>query len=135
MDGYVETQDRPVAPADDRSLAQLQEVHQAEDVRRHQIVAVGPLVARAASVAAAVHDDYPIVPGQYRYLIAPIVRVGEPAVQQQHRLAAAERGVPDPDAVYRGVASLRRLRQARCRRKRQPLLLATSPSGARQDRQ
>jgi hypothetical protein len=32
MDGDIEAEDSPVAPADDRSFGQLQEVHQSEDV-------------------------------------------------------------------------------------------------------
>ena len=68
-------------------------------------------------------------------LIAPIVRIGEPAMQQQHRRAAAEGGVPDPDAVYRRIAALLRLWQARGRRQVQPLRLGARRRAARQERQ
>jgi hypothetical protein len=61
MDRDVETDYPPVAPTDDRHLGELQEVHQADHVRGHQVVAVGPVIVRAAPVAAAVHDDDPIL--------------------------------------------------------------------------
>ena len=56
----VEADDRAVAPADDRRLWDLQGIHQPHHVGRHQIVAVRLLVAGAAAVAAAVHDDDPV---------------------------------------------------------------------------
>jgi hypothetical protein len=37
-----------------------------------------------------------------RHLLAPVIRVGKPAMQQDDRLALAEDGVPDLDAVNRG---------------------------------
>ena len=82
--GDVEADDAAIAPADDRGLIDLQMVHQREHVRGHEVVAVGLLDARAAAVAAAVHDDHPIVLGQRRHLIAPVVGVAEAAVQQDH---------------------------------------------------
>ena len=59
-------------------------------------------------MAPAVDEDHPVVRPQRLDLVAPIVRVGEAAVQQHHRrgvaLARAERGVGEPDAVNHGDA-------------------------------
>ena len=120
VDGDVEADDGAVAPADDRGLVDLERVHQAEHVRGHQVVAEGLVVARAAAVAAAVHHDDAVVLGQHRHLVAPVVGVGQPAMQQDDRRAAAELAYQIADAVDRRVAALRRRRQRRRRRKRQP---------------
>jgi len=121
----VEADDRTVAPADDRRFRDMQKVHQPDHIGRHQIVAIGLVVAGAAAVAAAVHDDDAVARLERANLVAPVIGVGEPAMQQDHRLAIfsrwAERGVPDFDAVDRGVAALRRGRQSRGRRQGQPL--------------
>ena len=119
----VEADDPAVAPADDRGLLDFKEIHQPDHIRGHQIVAVRPLVAGAAAVTAAVHDDNAIARLQRAHLMAPVIRVGEPAMQQDDRLAVAEGGVPQLDAVDGRSAALRRLRQSGRRRQGQPLRL------------
>ena len=54
-------------------------------------------------------------------------------MQQDHRLAVTEHGVPDPDAVDRRIAALRRFGQARGRRQGQPLLLGIGTSRNQKD--
>src|SRR6202030_88990 len=104
-----------------------QEVHQRDDVGRHQIVAVRLVVPAAAAVAAAVHDDDAIARLEGLDLVAPVIRVGEPAMQQNDWLALwglrAEAGVPDLDAVDRGITALPALRQGRGRWQNHPLRL------------
>ena len=116
----VEADDRAVAPADDRRLFDLEMVEQGDHVRGHQIVAIRLLIAAAAAVAAAVHDDDLIMPLQRADLVAPVIGIGEAAMQQHDRLAAAERCVPDLDAVDGREAALRCLGQGRRRRQVQP---------------
>ena len=84
-DGEVDAENAAVAPADDVGLGDVQTVHQRDDVVGHQIVAVGPRVAGAAAVAAAVHQNDGMMRRHGRDLIAPIVGVREAAVQENHR--------------------------------------------------
>ena len=58
--GDVEADDATVAPADDGSLVDFQRVEQGDDVVSHQVVAKWSLVARAAPVAAAVHQNHAV---------------------------------------------------------------------------
>ncbi len=113
IDRDVQADDRSVAPADERRPLDLQEVHHAEHVGGHQVVPEGLLVARASPVAAAVHDDDLIALRQRRHLVAPVVGVPEPAVEQDHRFAVTEDGVPDLDAVHRRIPAARGLGQRR----------------------
>src|SRR5262245_21926398 len=115
MHGDIEPDDRAVAPADDRSLWNFEEIHQCNDVLRHQVIAVWPGVAGAAAMAAAVHDDDAVLRLERLDLLAPVIRIGEPAMQQDDRPALAKAGVPDLDPVDRGEAALRRRRQRRRR--------------------
>jgi hypothetical protein len=92
-------------PPADRALAFRRNRHRNYDIvgaSEHRVHHCRPAEQRhTPPVAATVHDDDPIPLGQCRDLIAPIVRIREPATRQQHRLAAAEGGVPDADAVHR----------------------------------
>jgi hypothetical protein len=88
----IEAEDRAVAPADDRGLLDFKEIHQPDHIRGHQIVAVRPLVAGATAVTTTVHDDDAIGRLQRAHLMAPVIRVGEPAMQQDDRLAVPEGG-------------------------------------------
>ena len=101
----VDADDAAVAPADDVRLRDLERVHQRHDVVGHQIVAVRPRVARRAAVAAAVHQDHGVARRDRGNLIAPIVAVGETAVQENDRRAAAIDRVVDLDAVGLGLAA------------------------------
>ena len=80
IDGDVEPDNRPVAPADDGCLGNRQKIHEPEHVGRHKVIAERLAIARAAPMATAVHDNDLVALGQHRHQIAPIVRVGEPAV-------------------------------------------------------
>ena len=84
----VEPKDAPVAPADDVGLRDLQRIHQRHDVVGHQFIAVRARVAGRTAMAAAVHQDHGMVGGD-RGPIAPIVGVGEAAVQEDHRRTLA----------------------------------------------
>ena len=57
-------------------------------------------------MAAAVHDDDGVVRSESLYLIAPIVRVGETAVQKDDRRTVADARVIEADAVDLGVAGV-----------------------------
>ena len=136
MHGDVEPDNGAVAPADQRGLVDLEKIHERERVGGHQIVTVRPRVARAAAVAPAVHDHDPVMRGhQIRHQLAPIIGIGEPAVEQDDRRAMAERGVPDLDAVDRRIAAFGGRRQAWRRRQREPLRLgARRPGKANQEK-
>jgi hypothetical protein len=121
MHGDVEADDGAVAPAHDRRLLDSEMIHQGEHVGGHQVVTVGLFVAARAAVAAAVHDDDPVMLLQCANLMAPIIGIGEPAMNQQHGLAPAEAGVPDLDAVDRRKAALGSAREGRRSWKSQPL--------------
>jgi hypothetical protein len=64
MDGNVEPSNCAITPADQRSLVDFEKIHEREHIGRHKVVTVGPRVARAAAVAAAVHDHDAVVRGQ-----------------------------------------------------------------------
>ena len=51
-------------------------------------------------MAAAVHDDHLVMPRQRADLAAPVVRIGEAAMQQHDRRRRAEHRVPDRGAVH-----------------------------------
>ena len=121
----VDPDDAAVAPAHDVRLRDLENVHQRHDVVGHQVVAVRPRVAGAAAVAAAVHQDDGVTRRHRRNLIAPVVGVGQAAVQEDHRRALAVDRVVDIDAVDLGLAAAvgcdrRRRRRQVCHRSRAP---------------
>jgi hypothetical protein len=102
----VEAEDPAIAPPDDVGFRHLQHVHQRHHVIGHQVVAVGPRIAGAAAVAAAVHRDDGMVRRQRLYLIAPVVRARQTAMQQDHRRAPAVDRIVDTDAVGVGLAAV-----------------------------
>ncbi len=113
----VDADDAAVAPSDDVRLRDLERVHQRNDVVRHQIVSVRPCVARRAAVAAAVHQDHGVARRDRGNLIAPVVAVGETAVQENDGRALAIDRVVDPDPV--GVRHAAAVGCDRRRRRRQ----------------
>ena len=104
--GEVEAEDGAVAPAHHVGLGDVQRVEQGDDVVGHEVVAVRAGVARAAAVAAAVYDDDGVARRESLDLIAPIVRVGEAAVQKDDRRTVADRRVIEADAVDLGVTGV-----------------------------
>src|SRR5450631_3351977 len=124
--GEVEAEDGTVAPAHHVGLGDVQRVKQCDDVVGHEIVAVRAGVARAAAVAAAIHDDDSAARSESLDLTAPIVRVGEAAVQQDDRRTVADRGVIEADAVDFGVAGVLAGNWDGSRRQRLPQRLAMS---------
>jgi hypothetical protein len=60
-------------------------IHQSDDVIGHQIIAVGARIARAPAVPAAIHQDHGVKCSDGRHLLAPIISVGQAAVQKDHR--------------------------------------------------
>ena len=131
----VEAEDRPIAPTDDRRLWDLEEIHQPGHIRGHQIVAIRLFVARTAPVAAAVHHDDAVALLQFADLIAPVIGVGEPAMQQDDRLTAAAGGIPDPDAVDGRIGAVRCVWQGWGRRQGQPLLFGVCSRRNQKDRE
>ncbi len=96
----------PVAPADEGDPPDLQVVEQPDHVVRHQIVAERLRTAGRAAVPPAIHDDDAIMRGDERtHLIAPIIRIAETAMHEQHRLALSELRIPDTNSVYRRGAA------------------------------
>jgi hypothetical protein len=85
----------------------LQHVHQRNHVVRHQIVAVWPRIAGAVAMAAAVHYDHCMVRRQRLYLVTPVVRVCQAAMQQDQRRALAVDRMVDTDPVSVGLAATR----------------------------
>ena len=118
--GEVDADDAAVAPADDVGFGDLQMVHQRNNVVSHQIVAVGACVTGAAAMAAAVHQNDGVVPRDDRYLLAPIVGVGEPAVEEDHRRAVAVDRVVDVDAIGMRLTASAGGERRRRRRQRLP---------------
>ncbi len=85
-----------VAPADKCGCANSQVIHDCADVGGKQLVAIGPAIACAAAMAAAVDEDGAIAGSQERgQLVAPIAGMAEAAVQQDDRWSLPETGVPD----------------------------------------
>ena len=82
-------------------------------------------VARAAAVAAAVHDDDGVVRSESLDLLAPIVRVGEAAVQKDDRRTVTDRRVIEVDAVDLGVAGVLTRNRGRSWRQGLPQRLPT----------
>jgi hypothetical protein len=80
-----------VAPADQRRPVDLQILEQGEVVVGHPGEAVGLVGARAAAAATPVGDDHPVVFGEGRHQEAEFVRVGQAAMDQQHRITRATR--------------------------------------------
>ena len=132
-DRQVQSEDRSVAPAHDVGATDMQRVQQAGHVVGHQVVAVGTRVARAAAVAAAVHQDDGMARHQRPDLVPPIVRVGQAAMQQHHRRSPADRGIVQADAVDLGVSGM--LRRHRGRRGRQCLPQRIGPRRAQREQQ
>jgi hypothetical protein len=95
----VESEDGAVAPADDVGLADLERIHHRHHVVGHEIVTVRARVARACPVASAVHQDHGVMRRHRRDLGAPIVGVGEAAVQEEHRRALAVHRIVDLDPI------------------------------------
>ena len=95
----VEADDAAIAPSDDVRAGQLQHVHQRHDVVRHQVIPIRPCIAGAAAMATAVHHDDQVMGCECRYLPAPIVRIRQSAMQQDHRRAMSVDRVVDTDAV------------------------------------
>jgi hypothetical protein len=120
VNGDVEADDRPIAPADNGRSLYLQKVHQRDDIGGHQIIAERRRVAGAAPVAAAIHDDHKVAFRQQAHLVAPVIRVGEAAMQQDHGLAMAEFRVPDFNTIDRRGAAVFRFRQRWSRRQALP---------------
>ena len=81
-------------------------IKQSDNVVGHEVVAIRPGVARTAAVAAAVHDDDGVVRSESLYLITPIVRVGETAVQKDDRRTVADARVIEIDAVDLGATGV-----------------------------
>ena len=116
----VEADDAAVAPADDVGFGDFQMVHQRHDVVGHQIVAVGPRVAGAAAMAAAVHQNDGVMSRDRRHLLAPIIGIGEPAMQEDHRRAVTVDRVVNVDAVDTHLAAPASSERRRRRRQRFP---------------
>jgi hypothetical protein len=81
----IDAENAAIAPADDVGLRDLQHIHQRHDIVGHQIIAVRARIARAAAVAAAVHQDHGMMRRHGRDLVAPVVGVGKAAMQENHR--------------------------------------------------
>jgi hypothetical protein len=131
MHGKIEPDNGAITPAYDGSLIDLEIVHEPDDVRRHEVVAIGLAVAGTASVAAAVHDHHFVVLLQHRNLLAPVVAVRKAAMEQDYGLSVAEDCVPDPDAIHRRIATAECCRQSRGRRQGQPLRSCVCLPGTR----
>src|SRR5580700_239787 len=120
MDGDVQSENGAIAPADDGSFSKFQEVHDRQYVRGHQIVAEGFAIARATPMTATVHDHDLIMRSQNRDQLAPIVGIGEAAVQKNNWHPAAKRCVPYFNAVNRRISAFRMRWQAWSRRQSEP---------------
>ena len=123
-DRQIEPENGTVAPADDVGALDLQHVEQGNDVVSHKIVAEGPVVASASPMAAALDKNHAVIRGERRDLIAPVIRVGEAAVQEHHRCAFADARVVQADPVDQGSASCRSDVGLRSRRQGLPSLNA-----------
>src|SRR5438034_11725747 len=119
----VEAQYGAIAPAHNGRSLDLQIIHDGDHVRSHQVIPIGLLVAWAAAMSPAIHDDDPIALVEDRHLEPPIVRIGEAAVKKDHGFALAELRVPDSHPIDGGIAAMRRLRQAWRRRQDHPRIL------------
>ena len=90
MDGQLEGDDRPVAPADHVRLHDAKVVEQSDDVGGHLRVDDRCIAPGRAALAAAVHRHDPIAgDDQHGREVGPPLGVGAAAVEQQHQLAVS----------------------------------------------
>src|SRR5580704_6190588 len=125
----VKPKDAAVAPADDVGLWDLQHIHERDDIVGHEVIAVRARIASAAAVTATVHQDHGMMRRDGWNLVAPIVGIGEAAVQENHRRTLAVNRVVDLDAIGFGFAATVRGDRRRGRRQVLPSL-----SGERRQR-
>ncbi len=108
--GEVEGDDGAVRPADEIGLGDVELVHEGEDVVGHEVVAVGAGVAGAAAVTSAVDGEDAVRGREGSDLIAPVLLVGESAVQEEDGngtgSGVAGVGVVEADAVDGGGCGL-----------------------------
>lgn len=93
---------RAVAPTDESGARDAECIHDRDDIAGHALVAVRPVVARAAPMATGVdHDGAEAGGGQGGNLVGQIPGMAETAVEEDNRLSprrAVGRG-PDAGAV------------------------------------
>src|SRR5580700_4117708 len=101
MDGDIEADDGAIAPPHDGSLRDVQSIHQRNHITRHQVISDGFGIESAAAMTTAIDHDHFKTRGKRRDLKAPIIRIGEAAVQENYGRSLTKRGVPEADAIHR----------------------------------